>query len=133
MNIYYNTCAAAASCGTGGYTSWIFVDNFDGAAGATSGAYSTRSVAWPTTVYVEVYELTGTATCGAYTLSVARWSAPLDLRVSKVERAPSLTHVNARWGAVSACNQWLPGGHTRPKRAAWAGVTVCRRTASALR
>jgi len=72
MNIYYNTCAAAASCGTGGYTSWIFVDNFDGAASATSGAYSTRTQPWPSTVYVEVYELTGTVTCGAYTLSVAR-------------------------------------------------------------
>jgi hypothetical protein len=71
MNIYVNSCAATSTCGassyTSGYTSWHFIDN---ASPAGLGTFSTRNVAWPTTVYVEVYNTT--SSCEAFSIAVTR-------------------------------------------------------------
>jgi hypothetical protein len=66
MDIRYGSCGAGLSCSGG--RQWSFVDN---ASPAGAGAYSTRNVAWPTTVYVRLYRPSG-GVCASYTLSITR-------------------------------------------------------------
>jgi hypothetical protein len=66
MEIRYGSCSAGATCGPG--TQWSFVDN---ASPAGAGAYSSRRVAWPTTVYVRLFRPSG-GVCANYTLSIRR-------------------------------------------------------------
>ncbi|MFO0629303.1 MAG: hypothetical protein U0325_27250 [Polyangiales bacterium] len=71
MEIRYGSCAAAATCTPG--TSWTFTDNASAGGGSPTGAYSTRNVAWPTTVYIRLYRTTaGSAVCSNYSLTISR-------------------------------------------------------------
>lgn len=66
-------CGAALACGDSTareLTSWSFVDDASEEAG--SGAYSTRDVAWPESVYVKVSRRGGPVTCEGYTLRITR-------------------------------------------------------------
>lgn len=59
-------CSGGASCAGG--VSWGFIDD---QAGAGVNQWTTRNVAWPTTVLVRVYRIDAAA-CDGYTLTVAR-------------------------------------------------------------
>lgn len=65
-------CGAALACGDSTareLTSWSFVDD---ASEEGLGAYSTREVAWPETVYVKVSRRGGPVSCEQYALRITR-------------------------------------------------------------
>jgi hypothetical protein len=66
MEVRYGSCGAAPACSAS--TQWQFADTVS----TPTTGFTTRSSAWPTTVYVRVYRISSPTTCGAYTITATR-------------------------------------------------------------
>lgn len=68
-----SSCGANLPCGSGGTATglnyWAFADTVSPPG---AGAYASRAVTWPTTLFIRVYRVSATTTCANQTLTISR-------------------------------------------------------------
>ncbi|MBP6829583.1 MAG: hypothetical protein KA978_02310, partial [Deltaproteobacteria bacterium] len=98
-----SSCGANMPCGSGGsatgLTHWAFSDT---ASAAGAGAYTSRAVAWPTTMYIRVYRVSATSTCANQTLTISRPAGSAYQAGFTAGVAPVGTLSCSRWDAFRA-------------------------------